>query len=258
MSFVDSLLPVLMNMLYIGIALVTIRYMYMGYFFIIRKNELVYLRSQISALKLKLRGRLAQKLNATQASGVSELKTSVNKIFDEIRTLEFVQSSDYQMLINKIMEINEAYELHNILHKNKDVEVAPAADNSIAPEFDMIRQKCEAVFEFDPDLVSIVIDIAKFTDEFIKRAHDYNHYTVHEKSIPQIKDIPEKIQIEHFFIYEDLYKQHKAVLEMKLAQARALAGTGLNDKSAPATSATNEITPVAGSDHNKSNYKKGA
>ncbi|MBY0451973.1 MAG: hypothetical protein K2P92_02985, partial [Bdellovibrionaceae bacterium] len=221
MSFLDTLFPVLMNMLYVGMALVSIRYLYLGYFFIIRKNELVYVRSQISALKLKLRARLNQKLNATQASGVSELKTTVNKILEEIRLLDFVKTTDYQTLIYKIIEINEAYDTHNILH-NKNAIVPSSTDVSIAPEFDKIRETCQAVFEFEPDLLCLIIEIAKFTEEYIKRAHDYNHFTVHEKKIPQIKDIPEKIQIEHFYVFEELYKQHRAVLEAKISQARLL------------------------------------
>lgn len=245
MSFVDTLFPVLMNMLYVGIALVSIRYLYIGYFFIIRKNELVYIRSQISALKLKLRGRLAHKLNATQATGVSELKTTVNKILEEIRVLEFVQPGDYQKLINKIIEINNANETQNMLRKNKNAVTQQGIGNSIAPEFDMIRQTCEAVFEFEPDLICLVVEIAKFTDQYIKRAHDYNHYTVHEKKIPKIGDIPEKIHLEHFYAFEDLYKQHKAVLEAKISQSRAMqTGVDTNLSSIPTSLADPTVEPA--------------
>ena len=245
MSFLDALFPVLMNMFYVGMAFVTIRYMYIGYFFIIKKNELVYIRSQISALKMKLRSRLTQKLNATQTTGASELKTAVNKILEEIRVLEFVQWSDYQTLINKIIEINSAKDTQNLLRKNKNTVVQSGDGNSVAPEFDMTRQTCEAVFDFEPDLLCFVIDIAKFTDEYIKRGQAYNRYTVHEKKIPKIDDIPEKIQLEHFYVYEDFYKQHRAVLEANLAQSRVLPRAGDTNPSSIPTSRTDPTADPA-------------
>ena len=57
MNFVDTLFPVLMNMLYVGIALVTLRYMYMGYPLLklplpIKQNEAPKITLSIVAKKM--------------------------------------------------------------------------------------------------------------------------------------------------------------------------------------------------------------
>lgn len=186
-----------------------IRYSYFAYFFVLRKNQIVRTGAQIAAYKLKLKSRLNQKLNSGQVFGTSDLKTILNKIMDSMRELDFSSASDYQKLINLIIDMNAARDEHNLLNRKKSEPSEKEVDISVAPEFDQFKEKYTKVFNFDPDIVICIIELAKLTQELHKQVNEYNKFAMTEKRVQKIKDLPETFQIEHFYILEDIYSKWK-------------------------------------------------
>jgi hypothetical protein len=189
--------------------LMALKFAYSTYFFVIRKNEITLLTAHISNYRLRLKTKLRQRLGAYQSAyGNSELKTALSDTVDELMSLEFNDPSDYNKLIYGIAQINQTYDLESILNGTDSIRKT-TSDSIIAPEFVATKKALEAIFEFDKDISIFTVEIRKLTDEIIAKIEQYNNFAKHETRYKKITDVPARVDLQGFFILEELCKQHR-------------------------------------------------
>ena len=215
MDFLNSVFEVIMEAFFWGLGLLFVKSIFTSYFFSLKKKEILKIRAQIATAKLKLRNKLNLRYNDNSKFGSSDLKTIVQPLAEQITNFQFDRTEDYQLLLNTMIEINNAMRTNELL-VGLEMQVNEPPKFSIAPELEAVRNAYSEIFEFDRDLVCFIVEIKNFTDQLIKRATEFNRLAKMESSAIKGVEVPEPVRIEHFNILEQFYSGYKASLESKL------------------------------------------
>jgi hypothetical protein len=217
MKFLEIIEPILKFTAISAISVYTTKVFVTGYMIANRKSKLNQTNSKISALKLKLKSRVNQKLNTLDSIILNSSSVTLKNIISDIRAIEFNNSEDYENLISKITEIvvtiRSERSLNSTAPEPESDDTPKDISDSISPELDLIRQNCQDVFEFDNGVVIIVIEIKHLTDFYIKLAKDFNQFIDKKKKEDKLKFIPEPISIENLHVLEEIYNRQKSNLE---------------------------------------------
>lgn len=211
----EILTPILLNTIYAIAALYIAKHAFVSYFFAIHKNEITNLSSQISNLKLKLKRRLTHKFNNVATFGNDEITAVIMPFVNDIKDLEFQKSEDYQVLLAKMIEINNEIKVEEKLFGKKSPLKQIEPSPSVAPELDLVKKTYTDLFEFDKGIVAIIIEIYRLHADYLKALREYNKYADLEKNQKLVEKIPDPILIENFYLLEDIYTKYKKELKDK-------------------------------------------
>ena len=208
MQYLDSISSILFNVILLSTLLIVVKYIYVTYFFLYKKKSLVKANAMISTYKLRLKTKVAHRFNSFKAEK-SELYSLVTPIAKKIMELSFDKAEDYGILFSSILEITDLLGLNSVLTGHQSF-ITENHVLSVAPEYHLTKLAYEKAFEFDRDILIYLIEIKLVTDEYIKLAADYNHYTEFESNVKKITHIPGPIEINSFDILLEVYHQFKS------------------------------------------------
>lgn len=196
--------------------LLAIKFGYVTFFFVVRKNQITVLNASISNFRLRLKTKINQKLGSFKLYGESELKSTLSETIEEILGLQFDDAEDYQKLILGIAKINETSDLENIISGVENVKKL-SSESILAPELAAFRKSYEDVFKFDKDILIFTVEICKLTNQLVDLVEEYNKYSKNERKVKPITDVPKKIDISAFFLLEELCTRHHEELAVMKA-----------------------------------------
>jgi hypothetical protein len=208
-QIIEILNPIILSTAYIIAAFLIAKHIFVSYFFILHKNKITKLSSQISNLKLKLKTRLVHKFNNVANFGNDEITAVILPLIVEIKELEFRKPEDYQLLIAKMIEIIEKIKREEQLLSIKPILEESEVNSSIAPELDLLRTTYSDLFEFDKGIMAIIIEIYLLHSIYVSALRQYNKYAALEKNKKLSEEVPEPILIENFYLLEDIYNKYK-------------------------------------------------
>ncbi|MGZ3691326.1 MAG: hypothetical protein ACXVAX_07470 [Pseudobdellovibrio sp.] len=224
-QYLDSISSILFNVILLSTLLIVVKYIYVTYFFLYKKKQLITTNSMISAYKLKLKTKVAARF-ASFNGDKSELYSILKPIEKKIMELSFDKAEDYTTLFNSILEITDLVGLNSVI-TGKQNFITENHTLSVAPEYHLTKTAYEKAFEFDKDVMIFIIEIKQSTDEYLRLAAEYNHYTEFESNVKKIMNLPEPIEIASFPILLDVYNQFKS--EIAIMRSLQEQGSELND-----------------------------
>ena len=122
MFFLDIILPILTNLFLIGLALITIKYVFSNYYFNLKKKELLRIDAFIASSKLKLKQRLSIRYKDSVNFGTSQLTNLLIPMASEILALNFKDPEDYQKLLNIFLKMISARSSNEIIEGRESIK----------------------------------------------------------------------------------------------------------------------------------------